>query len=74
MVENTAPKCSCGAERDPLVLTIDDAAELLSVSKRTLWNLMSRGVIPYVHLGKRRLIPYAELRQVIDDLTTRAAS
>ena len=37
----------------PLLLTIDDAARLLGISKRALWTLIEDGTIQPVRLGRR---------------------
>jgi len=36
-----------------LLLKSREAAKLLSVSERTLWNLTQRGELPCVRIGKR---------------------
>ena len=40
----------------PIMLTIEEAAELLRVSKNTVYNLCKSGEIPYTKKGRRILI------------------
>jgi len=47
---------------DKLVLTVQETAELLGVSDDLVYELMARGEIPCLHLGRRRVIP----RRVVD--------
>lgn len=48
---------------EKLLLTNIQAAEVLSISPRTLWGLTSpRGPIPCIKLGNRMLYPYDVLR------------
>jgi excisionase family DNA binding protein len=45
----------------PLLLSKHDAAILLSISLRTVENLIARRCLPVCRVGKRVLIPYAAL-------------
>lgn len=49
-------------------LSIAEFAETFGIGKRTVSDLIARGVIPVVELGRRRLIPAA----VVDTLERRA--
>lgn len=40
-------------ESEALLLTTKQAAELLSISERTLWTLTNAGEVPCVHPAKR---------------------
>lgn len=50
----------------PLALRAREAARVLSVSPRTLWDWTRAGLVPYVRVGtgtrKAVLYPYAELQ------------
>lgn len=48
----------------PLALSVDQAAELLSVSPWTVRNAVRRGELPSRRLGSRILIPVAELERM----------
>jgi excisionase family DNA binding protein len=50
----------------PLTLTVGQAAELLQCSERLVYELIARGVLPAVQLGRRRLIPRAAIEAVIE--------
>ena len=39
------------------LLSIDEAWAFLSISRAQLYNIMEAGKLPYVKLGKRRMIP-----------------
>ena len=43
------------------VLTIDEAAELLRVSERTLRERIRTGDVPSLHIGRRILVPVPHL-------------
>jgi excisionase family DNA binding protein len=58
---------SHASERDlatfePLALRAKDAARLLGISTRTLWNLTKEGEIPHLRLRRTVTYPVAELR------------
>lgn len=46
----------------------DEAADLLSVSERTLDRLIADGLIEAVNIGRRRLVPHASLEAYIENL------
>jgi excisionase family DNA binding protein len=50
----------------PLLLRMNEAAELCSVSKNTLYNMVHDGRIPVVKFGKILRIPYESLRKAIE--------
>jgi len=48
---------------DPLAVSIDEAADLLSISRAKVYELIDRGEFaPTVHFGKSVVVPLAELR------------
>ncbi|NYI97371.1 excisionase family DNA binding protein [Streptomonospora nanhaiensis] len=51
-----------------LVLTVDEAAARLRVSRWTLYNLIRSGQLRTVKIGRRRLVPVAALAECIDVL------
>ena len=58
-----------------LLVSVAEAAELLSVSRSTVYELVAAGVIASVKLGRRRLVPTEELRARVSgwcDQTTTA--
>jgi excisionase family DNA binding protein len=56
-----------------LVLTVDEAAERLRVSRWTLYNLIRSKQLRTIKIGRRRLIPVAALAECLDLLTEVAA-
>lgn len=51
--------------REPL-LTVDEAATLLNVSRRQVYNLIGGGTLPAVRVGRRLRILPAELRASLE--------
>ncbi|NYE50200.1 excisionase family DNA binding protein [Spinactinospora alkalitolerans] len=51
-----------------LVLTVDEAAARLRVSRWTLYNLIRSGRLRTVKIGRRRLVPVASLSECLDAL------
>lgn len=53
-----------------LTLTVEEAAGLLGISRALAYELVARGEIPCLRLGRRIVIP----RQAIDALLSQATS
>ncbi|WP_021591231.1 helix-turn-helix domain-containing protein [Actinomadura welshii] len=56
-----------------LVLTVDEAAERLRVSRWTLYNLIRSNQLRTVKIGRRRLVPVNALAECLDHLSEVAA-
>ncbi|XRQ08891.1 helix-turn-helix domain-containing protein [Actinomadura welshii] len=56
-----------------LVLTVDEAAERLRVSRWTLYNLIRSNQLRTVKIGRRRLVPANALAEYLDQLIEEAA-
>ncbi|MGW5411756.1 helix-turn-helix domain-containing protein [Actinomadura geliboluensis] len=56
-----------------LVLTVDEAAERLRVSRWTLYNLIRSNQLRTVKIGRRRLVPVNALAECLDQLSEVAA-
>jgi len=54
---------------DKLLLTINEAAEQLSITPRTLQRIVHIQDFPTIHIGRRILIPADALRQWVHDNT-----
>jgi len=68
-------RASLLADSDRLVLTVAEAGELLGISRAFAYELVARGELPVIRLGRRRLVPKRALLALVDvDLadTTRA--
>jgi excisionase family DNA binding protein len=53
-----------------LALSVDEAAALLGVSRDLVYDLVARGEIPSVRLGRRIVVPRHALEQAIGVATT----
>jgi excisionase family DNA binding protein len=51
------------AKPEPLAMRLQDAAELLGVSDRTLWTWTKKGIVPHVRIGGTVIYPYHALKE-----------
>ncbi len=58
---------------DPLLHDMEDAAAVLSISRRTAYELVRRGELKTVLIGRRRLVPAESLREFAAGLSAPAA-
>jgi len=56
------------------LLTYHEAAKLLDVTERTVWNLVHRGELPAVRFGRSVRIDPVDLRAYIDGCKTRGGN
>ena len=56
-------------ERDRLTLSIEEAAALLGISRALAYDLVRRGELPQLRLGRRIVVPRKPLENLIDDCT-----
>jgi excisionase family DNA binding protein len=82
---NETPRCSPGAavegstrgtfgapgREDRLVVSVGEAAELLGISRAFAYELVARGELPVICLGRRRLVPKVALRALVEGDRTR---
>jgi excisionase family DNA binding protein len=47
---------------EPLCISIEECADIFSVSRQTVYTLMDTDGLPSVHFGKARKVPMAELK------------
>ncbi len=52
---------------DPLLLKPGEAADLLGVSRSTLYQLLGSGEVPSVRVGKLLRVPAAALKQWVEE-------
>ena len=50
-----------------LVLTVAEAADLLRVSRAFAYELVARGELPAVRLGRRIVVPRAAIERMLAD-------
>ncbi len=50
----------------PLLLSIKQAAQALSLCERTIWDLVKKGELPHVKVGRRVLFSPASLQSWIE--------
>ena len=51
-----------------LTLTVTEAAELLGVSRNSLYEAVRRNEIPHLRIGRRIVIPRRQLENMLDGL------
>ena len=57
---------------DLRLVTLPDAARLVSVSRGSLYDLLTTGELASVHIGRSRRIPVGELRRYIRERLERS--
>lgn len=50
---------------EPLAVTVPEAARLLGVSAALVYEMIARGELKAVRLGRRLVVPIANLRELI---------
>ncbi|WP_240894974.1 MULTISPECIES: helix-turn-helix domain-containing protein [Kineococcus] len=55
---------------EKLLLSPEEAAEVLGVGRSTVYDLMRMRLLPSVKIGRSRRIPVEALRQYVQRLTT----
>src|ERR1700722_4151026 len=63
-MENTTEAVSAGNE-ERLVYSVAEAGALLGISRAFAYELVARGELPVIRLGRRRLVPKAALMAFI---------
>lgn len=53
-------------DEDSLVWTVQQAGERLGISRQSAYELVRRGRIPAIRLGRRLAVPKAALRQMLE--------
>lgn len=53
-----------------LLLTVEEAAALLRIGRTTIFDLVMRGQIQSVRIGRRRLVVREGLQRYVSDLLT----
>ena len=50
-----------------LVLTVDEAAEILGISRGLAYRMVREGAIPNVRMGRRMLVPRSALDRMLEE-------
>jgi excisionase family DNA binding protein len=53
---------------DRLALTVDEASELLGISKWLGYEMVAQGRLPALRLGRRLVIPLSALERLLDSV------
>jgi excisionase family DNA binding protein len=51
----------------PLAVSVDEAAIVLGVSSDLVYEMVHRGQLPCLRIGRRRVIPRRALEQVVEE-------
>ena len=54
-------------DEDTLVFTVEEVAQLLRVSRAFAYELLNRGDLPCLRLGRRILIPRRALERFVEE-------
>jgi excisionase family DNA binding protein len=57
--------CRLQAPEERLVYTVAEAGELLGISRAFAYELVARGELPVICLGRRRLVPKVALLALV---------
>ena len=61
-------------DNDRLTLTVEEAARLLCISRALGYELVARGEVPSIRLGRRIVVPRRALDILLDTGTTQASA
>jgi excisionase family DNA binding protein len=59
--------------REPLTITVEDAARLLGISRGLAYEAARRGELPTIRIGRRLLVPRARLLELVETPEMREA-
>ena len=59
--------------RDRLTLTVEEAGELLGISRALAYELVRRGELPSLRLGRRIVVSRRRLEELLDGAGTEPA-
>ena len=60
-------------DNDRLTLTVEEAAQLLGISRALGYELVARGELPSIHLGRRIVVPRRALDAMLDAASLESA-
>jgi excisionase family DNA binding protein len=59
--------------QQPILVTVEDAAEMLSIGRTAAWELVRKRKIKSVKIGRTRRIPITAIQEYIQQLIEEAA-
>ena len=57
---------NASSNETPLVYTVTQTAELLGISRTLAYELVARGVLAHVRLGRRIVVPRVAVEQLLE--------
>ncbi len=63
---DTETETPCEPSSDRLVYSVAEAGALLGISRAFAYELVARGELPVIRLGRRRLVPKVALRALLE--------
>lgn len=69
MTQPTHPIATPKPSLEPLLVRVEEAARMLSLSRSTIYEMMDAGELPSVRRGSARRIPVAALREWVNQQT-----
>ena len=61
-------------DRQPVLVTVDQVATMFSIGRTAAWELVSKGKIKSVKIGRTRRVPIAAIQDFIQRLIDEAAA
>ena len=58
---------------EKLLLSPEEAGEVLGVARSTVYDLIRMGVLASVKIGRRRLVPVAACREMVERMLSESA-
>jgi excisionase family DNA binding protein len=59
-------KCASAGTPAPLACSVPEAARLLGISRAFAYELVARGELPHLRLGRRIVVPRAAIVELVD--------
>lgn len=67
VVSKTISRADQSSEREPLAVSVTEAAVLLGISRALAYELVARGDLPSLRLGRRVVVPRQALVALVED-------
>ena len=71
---NGTDPCANALPLEPLLLSVEEAAEVLRLGRSTLYELIASGEIPSLTIGRSRRVPLAALKEWVAARTAAQAT